>query len=73
MALLHLLISNELHECQIKNMSDICEYLGHEANDNRSQIQTPCGPISFAVFQALWSQSTTLTLGNKETHCHVKY
>lgn len=49
-------------------MSDICEYLVHEVNENRSQLQTPCGPISFVMFQAPRSQSTTLTLGNKETH-----
>lgn len=53
---------------KLKNMLDICEYLVHEFNENRSQIQTPWGPISFAMFQAPWSQSTTLTWGKKETH-----
>lgn len=54
-------------------MSDICEYLVHEVNENRSQLQVPCGPISFAIFQAPWSQSTTLTLGKKKHTDHMKH
>lgn len=49
---------------KLKHMLDICEYLVHEFNENRSQIQTPWGPISFAMFQAPWSQSIW---GNKDT------
>lgn len=54
-------------------MSDICEYLVHEVNENRSQLQVPCGPISFAIFQAPRSQSTTLTLGKKKHTDHMKH